>query len=155
MITDNLSGAKGNTQLSAITWLSLDSNMNDMDDMEPTSTSIPALLVLTSPLPYGLHFHQTPPPTELPNMSVDNTTNSDNVEGPEVITSTAADTACNALVSVPDMRAGTPKPPSRPGSVLAQGLPWSLPSTCPPSRAATPLISTVNNLQSFQDHQPH
>ena len=58
-------------------------------------------------------------------MSINNTTDSDGVSGPEVILNTAANAACGALVSVPSMRAGTPKPPSRPGSALAQGLPWS------------------------------
>ena len=71
-------------------------------------------------------------------MSVNNSSSLDSVSGTDVITSTAADTACSALVNIPSMRAGTPKPPSRPGSALAQGLSWSVPSTHPPSRAATP-----------------
>ena len=48
---------------------------------------------------------------------------SGNVSGPEVISSTVVVTACNALVNVPSNRAGTPKPPSWPGSALAQCLP--------------------------------
>ena len=90
------------------------------------------------PPPHGLCVPQTLLPTESPNTSVNNSSNSDSVSGRDVITHTAADTACNALVNVPSMRAGTPKWPSRPGSVLAQGLPWSLLLTCPLSRAATP-----------------
>ena len=60
-------------------------------------------------------------------MSVDNTTDSDNVTGSEGILDMAANTACNALVNVPSTRAGTPKLPSKPGSALAQGLPSQSP----------------------------
>ena len=78
-------------------------------------------------------------------MSINNSSSLDSVSGRDVITSTAADTACSALVNIPSTRAGTPKPPSRPGSPLAQGLSWSVPSTHPPSRAATPLATAVDN----------
>ena len=115
------------------------------DEEGPTSTNIPAVPVLRSPLPYGLCVHHTPPPSELLNMSVDNAADSDKVSGSEVILNTAANAACGALVSVPIMRAGTPKVPSRPGSALAQGLPWSVPLTHPLSSAATPLATAVNN----------
>ena len=115
------------------------------DDMGHTSTNIPAVSVLRSLPPYGLHVQQIPLPPGSLNISVDSTTNSNNVSGSEVITHTAADTACNALVSVPSMRAGTPNPPSGPGSALVQGLPKSLPLTHPLSRAATPSIPVVNN----------
>ena len=57
----------------------------------------------------------------------------------------AADAACSALVSVPGMRAGTPKP----GSALAQGLAQSLLLTHPMSTAATLLISAVNNTSAI------
>ena len=43
------------------------------------------------------------------------------------------------------MRAGTPKLPSRPGSALDNSLSWSIPLTCPPSRAVTPLATAVIN----------
>ena len=56
-------------------------------------------------------------------MCIDNATESDNVSGSEVILNTAANATCSTLVSVPSTRAGTPKLPSRPGFVLAQGLP--------------------------------
>ena len=88
---------------------------------------------------------QTLPPAELLNMFVNNTTYSDGVSGSEMILNTAANAACGALVSVPNRRAGTPKPPSKPGSALAQSLPRSVPSTCPLSRAVTPLTTAVNN----------
>ena len=114
------------------------------DDMGHTSRNIPAVPVLRSPPTYQLCVPRTPTPTESFNISVDNTTNSDNVSGSEVISHAAAGTACNALVSVPSTRKGNPKPPSRPGSTLAQGLPRSLPLTHPPSRATTPLIPVVN-----------
>ena len=48
-------------------------------------------------------------------MSVDNTTDSDNVSGSEVILNSATNTACSALVSVPSLMAGTPKLPLRLG----------------------------------------
>ena len=108
-------------------------------------TSIPAVPVLRLPPHHGLHIHQTPPPTESPNTSVNNSSSLDSVSGTDVITSTAADTACSALVNIPSMRATTPKPSSKPGSALGQGLPWSVPLTHPLSSAATPLATAVNN----------
>ena len=108
------------------------------NDTEHPSTNIPAVPVLRSLLPHRLCVHQMPSPTELPNTSITNSSNPDSVSGSDVITSTAADTACNALINVPSTRAGTPKAPSRPGSVLANGLSWSVPLMCPSSRVATP-----------------
>ena len=78
-------------------------------------------------------------------MSIINATDSNNVSGSEMIRNIAANAACGALVGTPSMRAGTPELPSRPGSMLAQGLPWSVSSTHPLSRAATPLTTVVNN----------
>ena len=52
------------------------------------------------------------PPAQLINTPLADTSNSDSVSGTNVISSNAADTACNALISVPKMRAATPKPPS-------------------------------------------
>ena len=101
------------------------------DDKEQSSTNIPAVPVLRSLQPYGLCVHQAPPPTNLLNTQVTNESNSDSVSGTDVITSTAADTACNALINVPSMRAGTPKLPSRPGSALDNSLSWSVLLTCP------------------------
>ena len=77
-------------------------------------------------------------------MSVNNTTDSDSVSGSELTLNTEANAACGALLSVPSTRAGTPKPPSRPGSALAQGLPQSVPLTCPLT-APTSLTTVVNN----------
>ena len=44
-------------------------------------------------------------------MSINNAKDSDSVSGSEMILNTAANAACGALVSVPSMRAGTPKLP--------------------------------------------
>ena len=74
----------------------------------PISSDIPTVPVLRSPPPYGLCVHQTLPPAESVNMSSDNTTDSDNVSGSEVILNSVANAACSALVSVPSMRAGIP-----------------------------------------------
>ena len=84
-------------------------------------------------------------PAQLINTSLADTSNSDSVSGTNVISSNAADAACKALISVPKMRAATPKPPLQPGSVLDSGLSQSVPSMCPPSRAATPLDAAVTN----------
>ena len=62
-----------------------------------------------------------------------------------MISSNAADMACNVLVHVPKMRAATPKLPSQPGSALDTSLLQSVPLTHPPSRAATPLATAVTN----------
>ena len=81
------------------------------DDQEQSSTDIPAVPVLQSPPPFGSHVQQMPP-AQLINTSLADTSNSDSVSGTNVISSNAADTACNALISVPRMRAATPKLPS-------------------------------------------
>ena len=81
------------------------------DDQEQSSTDIPAVPVLQSPPPFGLHVWQMPP-AQLINTSLADTSNSDSVSGTNVISSNAADTACNALISAPRMRAAKPKPPS-------------------------------------------
>ena len=47
----------------------------------PISSDIPTVPVLRSPPPYGFHVHQTPLPAESMNMSIDSTTDSDNVSG--------------------------------------------------------------------------
>ena len=67
------------------------------------------------------------PPAQLINTSLADTSNSDSVSGTNVISSNAADTACNALISVPKTRAATPKPPLQPGSALDSGLSQSVP----------------------------
>ena len=78
------------------------------DDQEQSSTDIPAVPVLQSLPPFGLHVWQMLP-AQLINTSLADTSNSDSVSGTNVISNNAA---CNALISVPKMRAATPKPPS-------------------------------------------
>ena len=108
------------------------------DDEEQPSTDIPAVPVLRSPPPFGPHVWQTPSPTQLVNTTLTDKPNSDSVSGTDVITSIAANTACNALINVPRMRAATPMPPSRPGSVLDNSLSWSVPSICPQAELQLP-----------------
>ena len=115
------------------------------DDEEQPSTDIPAVPVLRSPPPFGPCICQMPSPTQLANTTLTDKPSSDSVSGTDVITSVAADTACNTLINVPGMRAATPMPPSRPGFVLDNSLSWSVPLTHPPSRAVTPLATTVTN----------
>ena len=115
------------------------------DNKEQPLTDIPAVPVLRSPPPFGPQVCQMLSPTQLANTTLTDKSNSDSVSGTDVITSVAADTACNALINVPRMRAATPMPPSRPGSVLDNSLSWSVPLTYPLSRAVTPLATTVTN----------
>ena len=88
-------------------------NISTGDDEEQPSTDIPAVPVLRSPPPFGPCVWQMPSPAQLANTTLTDKPNSDSVSGTDVITSVAADTACNALINVPRMRAATPKPPSR------------------------------------------
>ena len=74
-----------------------------------------------------------PSPAQLANTTLTDKLSSDSVSGTDVITSVAADTACNALINVPRMRAATSMPPSRPGSVLGNSLSQSVPLTHPPA----------------------
>ena len=115
------------------------------DDEEQPSTDIPAVPVLRSPPPFGPCVWQMPSPAQLANTTLIDKPNSDRVSGTDVITSVAADTACNTLINVPRMRAATPMLHSRPGSALDNSLSWLVPSTHPPCRAATPLATTVTN----------
>ena len=115
------------------------------DDEEQPSTDIPAVPVLRSPPPFGPPVCQMPSPTQLANTTLTDKPSSDSVLGRDMITSAAADMACNALINVPRTRAATPMPPSRPGSMLDNSLSWSVPSTCPLSRVATSLATTVTN----------
>ena len=87
------------------------------NDEEQPSTDIPAVPVLRPPPPFGPCVWQMLSPTWLPNTTLTDKPNSDSVSGADMITSIAADTACNALINVPRMRATTPMLPSRPGSV--------------------------------------
>ena len=115
------------------------------DDEKQPSTNISAVPVLRSPPPFGPQVCQMPSPAQLANTTLTDKSNSDSVSGTDMITSTAANTACNALINVPRMRAATPKLPSRPGSALDNSLSQLVPSTCPPSRAVTPLPTAVTD----------
>ena len=114
------------------------------DDEEQPSSNIPAVPVLRSPPPFGPWVCQTLSPTQLANTAITDKLNSNSVSGTDMVTSVAADTACNALINVPRVRAATPKPPSRPGFVLDNSLSWPVLSTHPLSIAATPLATACN-----------
>ena len=115
------------------------------NDEEQPPTNIPAVPVLRSPPPFRPWVHQMPSPTQLASTTLTDKLNSDSVSGTDMITSVAADTTCNALINVPRMRAATLRLPSRPGSALDNSLSWSVPLTCHPSRAVTPLATAVND----------
>ena len=68
------------------------------DDKEEPLTDVPAVPVLRSPSTFGPQVCQTPSPAQLLNTAITDESNSDSVSGTDVITSAAADTACNALV---------------------------------------------------------
>ena len=80
------------------------------ESQEQPSTDIPTVPVLQSPPPFGSHVWQTLP-TQLINTSLADTSNLDSVSSTNLISSDTTDIACNALISVPKMRAATPKPP--------------------------------------------
>ena len=107
---------------------------------EQLTTGIPAVPVLRSLPPFGPCVWHTSSPAQLVTNISTNKSNSDSVSDMDVITSVAADTACNTLTSVPRTWAATPMPPLRPGSALDDSLSWSVPSTHPPSRAVTPWL---------------
>ena len=115
---------------------------------EQPSTDIPAVPVLQSPPPFRPHVWQMLP-AQLTNTSLADTSNLDSASGTNMISSDTTDIACNVLISVPKTRAATPKLPSWPGSVLDQGLSWSVSSTHPLSRAAMPLDAAVTNTSAL------
>ena len=83
-------------------------------------------------------------PAQLINTSLADTSNSDSVSGTNVISSNEADTACNALISVPKMRAATPKA-FMTRFCTRQWLIMVSPIDMPLSRAAMPLDAAVIN----------
>ena len=115
------------------------------NDEEQPSADIPVVLVLRSPPPFEPCVWQMSSPTQLANTTLTDKPSSDSFSGMDMITSVAADTACNTLINVPRMRAATPMLPSWPGSVVDNSLSWSVPLTHPLSRAVTPLATTVTN----------
>ena len=82
------------------------------DEQEQPSTKIPIVPFLQSLPPFGLHTWQPPSSAQLANTPFTDKSNSDSVSGTNVISSDAADTACNALINVAKTRAAMPKLPS-------------------------------------------
>ena len=69
----------------------------------------------------------------------------DNENAFSAISGNEAATACTGLVNKPlSSHTGTPKTLSRPSSALAMEHPRSVPMTCPPSHAATPLMHNAS-----------
>ena len=104
---------------------------------------VPVVSVLRSPPPVSCVTNATPP-TGIANGPNILTEPSANITGSPVVSAAAAVQVCSSLVkTVPSSETGTPKPPSRPGSALLVRHD-SLPTTHPPSHAATPLVPNTS-----------
>ena len=104
---------------------------------------VPVVPVLRSSPPVSCVTNTTPP-TDMANGPNTLTEPSANITGAPVVSAAAAVQACSSLVkTVLSGWAGTPKPPSRPGSALSVNHD-SLPTTHPPSHAATPLVPSTS-----------
>ena len=104
---------------------------------------VPVVPVLRSLPPVSCVTNATPP-TDIANGPNTLTEPSANVTGAPVVSAAAAVQAYSSLVkTVLSSWTGTPKPPSRPGSALSVRCD-SLPTTHPPSHAATPLVPNTS-----------
>ena len=117
--------------------------MRECDVSTKQPPHIPVVPVLRSPPPVSCVTNTTPP-TDIANGPNTLTEPSANIIGAPVVSSAASAQACSSLVkTVLSSWAGTPKPPSRPGSALSVRCD-SLPTTHPPSHAATPLVPSTS-----------
>ena len=108
---------------------------------------VPVVPVLRS-LPPVLCVTNTTPPTDMANGPNTLTEPSANITGAPVVSAAAAVQACSSLVkTVLSSQTGTPKLPSRPGSALSVGHDC-LPTTHPPSHAASPLVPNTSTTAS-------
>ena len=104
---------------------------------------VPVVSVLRS-LPPVLCVTNATPPTGIANGPNTLAEPSADVTGVPVVSAAAGVQACSSLVkTVLSSWPGTPKPPSRPGSALLVRCD-SLPTACPPSCAATPLVPNTS-----------
>ena len=104
---------------------------------------VPVVPALRSPPPVS-HVTNATPPTDIANGPSTLTEPSANVTGAPVVSAAAAVQAHSSLVkTVLSSWTGTSKPPSRPGSALSVRHD-SLPTTHPPSHAATPLVPNTS-----------
>ena len=117
--------------------------MRECNESTEQPPHVPVVPVLRSPPPVS-HVTNITPPTDIakgPNIL---TEPSANVTGAPVVSAAEAVQACSPLVkTVLSSWVVTPKPPSRPGSVLLVRHD-SLPTTHPPSHAATPLVPSTS-----------
>ena len=117
--------------------------MRDHNESTEQPPHVPVVPVLRSPPPVSYVINATPP-TDVANGPNILTEPSANVTGAPVVSAAAAVQACSSLVkTVLSSQTGTPKPPSRPGSALSVRHD-SLPTTHPPSHAATPLVPNTS-----------
>ena len=117
--------------------------MRECNESTEQPLHVPVVPVLRSLPPMSCITNATPP-TDVANGPNILTQPSANVTGAPVVSAAAAVQACSSLVkTVPSSWTGTPKPPSRPGSALSVRCD-SLPTTHPPSHAATPLVPNTS-----------
>ena len=117
--------------------------MRECDLSTKQPLHVPVVPVLRS-LPPVSCVTNTTPPTNMANGPNTLTEPSANITGAPVVSAAAVVQACSSLVkTVLSSQAGTPKPPSRPGSTLSVRHD-SLPTTHPPSHAATPLVPSTS-----------
>ena len=112
-------------------------------DLLNSPPHVPVVPVLRSLTPVSCVTNAIPP-TDIANGPNTLTEPSANDTGAPVVSAAAAVQACSSLVkTVLSSWTGTPKPPSRPGSTLLVRHD-SLPTTHPPSHAATPLVPNTS-----------
>ena len=117
--------------------------MRECNESTEQPPHVPVVPILRSLPPVSCVTNITPP-TDVANGPNILTEPSANVTGAPVVSAAEVVQACSSLVkTVPSSWAGTPKPPSRPGSALSVRCD-SLPTTHPPSHAATPLVPSTS-----------
>ena len=117
--------------------------MRECNGSTKQAPHVPVVPVLRSLPPVSCVTNATPT-TDIGNGPNTLTEPSANVTGAPVVSAAAVVQACSSLVkTVPSSWAGTPKPPSRPGSALLVRHD-SLPTTRPSSHATTPLVPNTS-----------
>ena len=117
--------------------------MRECNESTEQSPHVPVVPVLRSPPPVSYVTNVIPPIDIAKGPNILNEPSA-NVTGAPVVSAAEVVQACSSLVkTVPSSHAGIPKPPSRPGSALSVRYD-SLPTTHPPSHAATPLVPSTS-----------
>ena len=119
-------------------------NAEECTTLTESPLHIPAVPVLWSPPPVTCVSNAMPPVDNMVGPSL-STGPPDNENAFSAISGDEAARACTGLVNKPlSSHTGTPKILSRPNSALAIEHPRSVPTTCPPSHATTPLMHNTS-----------